>query len=598
MVSEGYELSRYVRVETLRALQQRFSRLGQVTVAICYPDGQPVAAPSWGSRYSEIIGTSRKGRTAFRKALLALVRDPRIDVPSICHDGMTLYAVEIRHKRKKLAVLVVGTRAPGFIPEELVRQTARRFEVPFDDLSVAALPEHDWTGGTPDAIHEFADVLAEVIATLYEQAHVIGARLADLRVVQGVSELLAGTESLEEMLQTLVQQVVGLFGVKASAVRLLDEVTGDLVIKATHNLSEEYLRKGPVTIFQNAIDAKAFRGETVYIADAPNDPRTIYPENARREGIVSGLSVPMTFRGETVGVLRVYADRRKKFHDPERQLLRSVAAQAASAIVTSRLNQQQKRTETFNRQIAAAAAVQKRMLPEAPPASEHIELAGVYDPSLQLGGDFYDFFPFPGGIPGFAIADVVGKGLAAAMLMSNVRSSLRAFAKSEPDLGALVADVNEQICADTLPAEFATMYVCRFLQAGGGKAGSARRAQRNGEMEFCNAGHLPLVRCRDGKIDEYDVGGPLIGITPGETYEVGRCEAKSGDFFVLVTDGVTEALDFDGDMYGWSRLIDSIRRHADNTAEVIAQQIQWDVRRFAGLAEQSDDITAVVARIR
>jgi sigma-B regulation protein RsbU (phosphoserine phosphatase) len=586
-------LTRHIPLETLQSLQQRFARLGQMSVCICDAAGRPITEPTWGSQYSRLIGDTPRGRREFHDALGLCAARTASKCAVLAHEGMRLYAAPILHKGHRLAHIVVGTRPAETPPPDVVRAAADTYGLHYDELLAAAPPEYAWTGGTPDAINAFADMLAETFATLYAQGERIGRQLADLRVVHSLADLLSGTLDLQQLLDLTVRRVVQVMPVKACAIRLLNQQSGELVVKAVYNLSEEYLSKGPVIVSQNRIDAAAFAGETVFIEDAPNDPRIRYRENARREGIVSGLCVPMTYRGDTIGVMRVYTGQRYLFNESEAQLLRSIASQAAAAVINARLFSERAETERVQRQLDAAAQIQRRMLPPRPAPRAGLDFGCVNDPTLEVGGDFYDFLDLPAGHFGVCIADVVGKGLPAALLMASARSALRAYATDSTtsydgsdavDLCTIVRAVNRHMERDTLTAEFVTLFLAAFSPDG--KA-----------LTYCNAGHAAPLLLRDGRFIELTVGGMVLGISADENFEQDAVALRGGDLLVMVTDGVTEAMDFEGRAYGWDRLRTSIVKHRDLATQQLALQLLWDVRRFAGLAHQSDDITIVVAKV-
>ncbi len=578
------ELTRLVNHEILQRLQDRFAALGKVTVCICTVGGDPITRPYWGSRYSKLIGTSPRGRATFADTIRACSRNPNARVPNVCHKGMTLSATPIVHNGGCLGMIVVGTRAPEPPQRDTVDAVAAEYGLDPVRLWDCAASIDPYSGGDPEAIHRFADILADTIAALYDQADRIERRLADLRTVHSFTELLSDARDLQEILDLTVRRVVEVMPVKACAIRLLDPDTGELVIKAVHNLSDEYLRKGPVILRENAIDKAAFAGEAVYVPDVPNDPRTRYPQNARREGIVSGLCVPLSYRGQTIGVIRVYTAERYVFGKAEETLLRSIGSQTAAALITNRLREEQTRADRVQRQVDAAAEIQNRMLPSQPPQHTGLEFGCVYDPSLQLGGDFYDFVELPDGNLGVCIADVVGKGLPAALLMASVRSMLRGHAHQPDEVAVLIANVNEHMYQDTLPNEFATLVYGVFSADGR-------------TFTYCNAGHNPPLLLRNGKFTELTTGGMVIGVRPETTFDQNTLALRPGDLIVIVTDGVTEAMDFEGTAYETERFLASIRKHQSLDAQQIAQQILWDVRRFVGLADQSDDITVVVTKV-
>lgn len=576
-------LNRLVGREALQKIQDRFSALGKVTACIGSTDGEFITRPTWGSRYSMLIATSPRGYLAFCDSIRACCLDPHTSVASICHDSLTLYAAPITHGIDCLGILVVGTRPIQPLEDGQIQTLAVQYDIDVEELTEAARELEPWNPDTLEATYQFANVLADTIATLYEQAEYIEQQLRDLQAVHSLSQLLAGTRDVQAILDLTVKRVAETMPIKAVAIRLLDEESGELVIKAVHNLSEEYLKKGPVTLDGNYIDSAAFAGHTVYIEDAPNDPRLRYPENARREGIVSGLCVPMTYRGRTVGVLRVYTAERYVFSRSEESLLLSMGSLAASAIINSRLFAEQAAAARVHQQVEAAADIQRNMLPDGTPKHKGLEFGCVYAPTLRVSGDFYDFIGLHGGELGVCVADVVGKGIPAALRMAAVRASLRAFANVGYDVHTVMELVNRQLCRDTHLRDFVTLVYGEFTPDGR-------------LFNYCNAGHLPPLLLRDGKFMDLDTGGLVIGIRPREVYDEEPVVIRTGDVLVMVTDGVTEALNFSGEAYGMDRLRESISRHQALDAQALAQQLLWDVRRFAGLADQSDDITIVVIK--
>ncbi len=577
------ELTRWIDQAELQRMQDRFAALGQVSVVICTTAGEMLTDPTWGSRFSQVIGTSTRGRSELAERIRDLSDNPTPHKPIVCLDGMALYATAIEHEGHPLALIVVGTRAAFWPPVDQIRATALAYEQDADDL-VRATGELDANiGGTPEAAHRFADGLADTLATLYAQAARIHRQLNDLRAVHELADLLTTTFDLDEILDITVNRVVKVLPVKSCGIRLLNEATGELVVKAVCNLSEEYLRKGPVLLRENAIDAAAFAGETVYIEDAGTDPRIRYPANARKEGLVSGLCVPMSHRGKTIGVLRVYTARRYLFSDAERALLRSIGVQASAAIISHRLHHEQAETERVHRQLKVAGDIQRRMLPTRPPTHAGLSLGHHYLPTLQVGGDFYDLIDLPSGGLGVCVADVAGKGIPAALLMSAIRSVLRTLAREGDDLPTVLSKVNRQLCHDGLVSDFATLVYGVF--------------SADGRMfQYSNAGHVPPLLLRDGTMHELTVGGPVIGVDPAAEFEIETISVRPDDVLVLATDGITEAMSFSGETFGRQRLAASVYRHCESDARSIARQILWDVRRFVGLAEQSDDITLLVVK--
>jgi sigma-B regulation protein RsbU (phosphoserine phosphatase) len=213
-----------------------------------------------------------------------------------------------------------------------------------------------------------------------------------------------------------------------------------------------------------------------------------------------------------------------------------------------------------------------------------ITFGPIYQPSLEVGGDFFDFISFSEGSVGLVIADVVGKGVPGALMMASVRSALRAHAHSIYDINEIVGQVNRLLFQDTAVSEFATLFYGVFSAKGD-------------RFTYCNAGHNPPLLLRGEKFSELTAGGMVIGVSAEEKYDKDLLELRSGDILTFYTDGVTEARDFDGNIYGTARLRNSILHHRQLEAPTLANQLHWDVRRYAGLAHQDDDITIVVAKV-
>ena len=406
----------------------------------------------------------------------------------------------------------------------------------------------------------------------------------ELSFMRSIADLLISDQPLQAVLNQLVAETARVMKCHFCSIRLYDRDSGELTIAAGHNLSEAYLAKGAILRGENPIDSAALDGEVVYVEDARRDPRVRFPAEARRQGIVSGLSAGMIYRGRPVGVLRIYTRRVRRFQRLQRELLRAVASQAASAILHRQLVQERVRDAQMQRQLELAGALQSRMIGDKPPAIDGLRIAMVYEPSFQVGGDLCDFFTLADGRLAVVVADVVGKGVPASLLAASVRAGLRATAVFCSDLGELMTRVNRQIFNDTTSSEFVTVMLAAI--------GSDVR-----KLSFCSAGHEPLLHMRAGKVRSIDRGGLVLGIHEREPYQEEQLELAQGDFVLLYTDGMFEAMDFKGVSFGRHRLRRALLSYADQPPDQLLRNMLWDVRRFAGLAEQSDDITLVGIRV-
>jgi sigma-B regulation protein RsbU (phosphoserine phosphatase) len=264
-------------------------------------------------------------------------------------------------------------------------------------------------------------------------------------------------------------------------------------------------------------------------------------------------------------------------------MLRAVAQLLGTAIENARLYAEHLEHERVQRQLHLAADVQRRMLPAESPDLPPFDIAARYVPSLELGGDFYDFIALDGHM-GIAIGDVAGKGVAASLLMASVRASLRAYAQDVYDIDQIVARVNVALTRDTLDNEFATLFYGVIDPA-------------TMRMTYCNAGHEPPLMLRGGQIQRLSRGGMIVGIDDRQQYEKGLLTLQSGDLVLLHTDGLTDAQNFQRRSFGRDRIMAAMHDRADAPAADVLNHVLWEMRRFVGLNRSIDDTTIVAIKV-
>jgi len=235
-------------------------------------------------------------------------------------------------------------------------------------------------------------------------------------------------------------------------------------------------------------------------------------------------------------------------------------------------------------ELEIAKNVQSRLFPQTLPPLSTLDYAGVCIQARQVGGDYYDFLDLGQNRLGFVIADISGKGIAAALLMANLQANLRslcAIARHQPD--HRLRSVNQLFCENTTDGAFATLFF--------GEYDDATRVLR-----FANCGHLPALLLRsDDSVARLDATATVLGIFKKWDCEVGECHLAPGDIFALYTDGITESFNHDGEEFGESRLIDSLRLHCAHSPRTALASIVDEVLRFSPL-EQHDDITLILAK--
>lgn len=308
------------------------------------------------------------------------------------------------------------------------------------------------------------------------------------------------------------------------------------------------------------------------------------------------LAVPLRTRSGILGVLLAgERPHRSDFSAHERQVLRAGADQFALMIENARLTDRVVEQETLRRDIALASEVQRRLLPEAPPRAEGVEFAAASVPARRIGGDYYDFVELRDRGIGIALADVSGKGVAAALIMSVVQASLRLIS-SEGDVPPprLVARMNEFIYRSTPASKYATFFYAQLDE------------QRR--LRYVNAGHNAPYLLRAGwrstagsappEIEELSTGGTVVGMFPEMEYEEATVELWPGDVLLAFTDGVPEAHNPENEEFGEERLQQLLRQTAHLPANEISARLSDEMKDWIRDAEQYDDLTFIVMKVR
>lgn len=232
-----------------------------------------------------------------------------------------------------------------------------------------------------------------------------------------------------------------------------------------------------------------------------------------------------------------------------------------------------------------ALLIQRALLPATLPQNEVFEVVGSWQPATGVGGDCYDATLFTPTSLGLSIADVAGKGIPAALLMSSLQAAVRAFAIESTPPPAICASVNRLLCGQMISGRFATMCVLRLDRA-------------RGSLRYSNAGHNPPLLARaDGTVERLNAGGTVLGVFPEATFAGAEVALQRGDRLLLFTDGITEARDGSDDEYGEERLADALRTHRQLEAAPLHTALWNEVVQFTGGRGFQDDATLLVVAI-
>jgi len=243
-----------------------------------------------------------------------------------------------------------------------------------------------------------------------------------------------------------------------------------------------------------------------------------------------------------------------------------------------------RRDAKHQREFEEARLIQRGLLPTIMPQVPGLEIASSWQPANGVGGDCFDALPFGTGAIGLSIADVAGKGVPAALLMSNLQAAVRAFAQDGALPSSVCASVNRLLCRNMAPGRFVTFCYARIDVSAG-------------RITYANAGHNPPLLIRpDGSAERLSPGGTVLGVFMESAYEPGEFAIGRGDRLVFYTDGITESRNAAGDEYGEERLADAAAAHRTLPAPDMLSAILEDLRQFnAGIYE--DDATLIIAAL-
>lgn len=422
-------------------------------------------------------------------------------------------------------------------------------------------------------------------------------QLQHLGLLLQMAQILNKAPALEEVLTTLVDTAMQLTDADRGMLFMREE-SGQLKLKLARGRGGVHLGSHVADYSHSVVERVAASGrEEVSIEDEMTG-RSAMETGVIGIGMRGVVAVPlqkhpMMERGDTtmirtapelLGVL--YLDSRSRptsITGLDRQVLQTLALEGATVIENARLFRLTREQERIQHELELASNIQQGLLPRKLPESNFFEVHAVTMPTRTVGGDYYDVIAVPGDRFGLTVADVSGKGLAAAMMASTLQGAFSVAAAGAPDHEELFRRINEFLCERTPPEMYATMFY-----------GVLNRA---GRLNFVTAGHPPPLLIRaNGAIERLESANFPIGLIAGVSFSVDSARLDNGDGLVIYSDGVTEAQDINGELFGEDRLVAVLKRHARSRAEAVSNDVISAVSDFVAGAPQADDLTLLVIR--
>jgi sigma-B regulation protein RsbU (phosphoserine phosphatase) len=428
--------------------------------------------------------------------------------------------------------------------------------------------------------------------------------------LHGLGEAFSGTIRPQELHRLIVEGATRILDAHGGALYMTDRTGGKLTpafiskgcpplvdvppnilqqAAATPIALESYLRLHSVTPGEGLIGRVGQTGQSLCLNDLSE-----VPELAKLRGSAFGaasvMAAPLSYAKQDLGVLAVAnGPLGAPFSQGDFVVFKSIAEQSAFALYNAIIYSMANEKKRLDHDLEIARDIQRILLPAEAPAINGFQISGINVPARQVSGDYFDYIRVDDERLGVAIADVSGKGVPASLIMAICRSVLRAEAARNPSPADVLRKVNRQLYPDIKEDMFISMAYLILDH------------QRDG-VTLARAGHdAPLLYKRHSQtVTPIKPPGMVVGIDSGNVFD--RLTAdfavplERDDCLVLYTDGVTEALNADGDEFGLDRMIQSVRASATDGAQTIVKRIIEDVRSFTGSVPQNDDITVIAIR--
>ena len=461
-------------------------------------------------------------------------------------------AVPLIIKNRVIGVIDIEARQPGYFTEEhkrLLTLIASRMAVGIENAR----------------LHTRTTRQARTLLLLNEIAR-------ELTSILNVDSLLA---RIAELLRRLIDY-------QMFSILLIDENGEKLQHRFALRFNENIHLKHDIPLGMGLVGAAAQNKQAVLVPDVSKDQRYILLNPETR----SELAVPLMYKDNVIGVLDLEHTRRGFFTEDHKRTVTTLAAQVAIALENARLYEQiAKQEQRLERDLALARELQFRLLPQKHPKLPNLEVAAKFVPARAIGGDLYDFLSYSLNRLGIVIGDVSGKGAPAAIYAALVSGILRSHAPIEPGPAEMLSAVNNSLGERRIEGQYVSIIYAVW--------DDTRRT-----LQVANSGLPRPLYCHDGKMEPIEASGLPLGLFDDADYEEYTFQAKPGDMFVFISDGILDARNKAGDMFGRRRVEEVVRECLDKPAESVVTALFKAVAKFAARVESFDDQTVVAIKVK
>ena len=509
--------------------------------------------PEFAERSRIKVGEGVVGQAAqLRQAVLIddVTKDPRYieAVPNVRSE----LAVPLITKNRVIGVIDIEAREPGYFTEEhrrLLTLVASRMAAGIENAQL-------YTRTTKQA---------RILLTLNE-----------------IARELTSILNLDELLGRIAELVRRVIDYQMFSILLRDSSGEKLQHRFSLRFNESIHLKHDIRLGRGLVGVAAESKQAVLAPDVSKDPRYIEVNPETR----SELAVPLIYKDKVIGVLDMEHTRRGFFTEEHQRTMTTLAAQIAIAVENARLYEEIARQERrLERDLALARELQGRLLPQARPKLAHLDVAAKFVPARAIGGDLYDFIPYSLSRLGIAIGDVSGKGAPAAIYAALVSGILRSHAPIEPDPAEMLSAVNLSLAERRIEAQFVSLIYAVWDDE-----------QRT--LSVANSGLPRPIYVHGGKNEVIEATGLPLGLFDEAEYDELKFKMKPGEMFVFFSDGILDARNRKGELFGRHRVEEIIAECGGQSADCVVDLLFKAVAEHAAGVETFDDQTVVAIRVK
>lgn len=436
----------------------------------------------------------------------------------------------------------------------------------------------------PEHLH-LLTLTASRIAQAIENARLyarVSRQAQTLTVLNEIAAELTSILDLDPLLERVGQLLRRLIDYQMFTIMLLDDKGETLITRYAWRFGYTHAPKRRIPITSGLVGASVREWRVINVPDVHKDPRYLEMNPETR----SELIVPLFHKGRVIGVLDLEHTRTGFFNEEHERMLTTLAAQIAIAIENARLYQAVSRQERqLERDITMAREVQLRLLPTHPPEHAHADLAVRFLPARTIGGDLYDFLEYGPDQSAIVLGDVSGKAAPAALFAALVSGIMRSAAGRQLAPAMMLTALNDALQERKLESQYVVMLFTLWND-------------QTRTLTVANSGAVQPILCRAGQSSVVRAEGFPLGMFPDVSYEELAVATEPGDAVVFVSDGILDAENVKGEMYGEERLGAMLCGHRERTAAEIAEAILNDVSRFQDGYDRFDDETIIVLRVK